>query len=453
MIHTFKFDKHYFAYDVFSSSLMEVDEITHHVMDLYSKKHNKQNIHERLDARFGVDNINEVLSEIDELTKEGSFDTQIDYAQCEPQRDFHIKALCLHIAHDCNLRCKYCFASTGAFGGKRELMSEEVGLRALDFLFEHSGNVKNLEVDFFGGEPTMNFDVVKSIVTYGRELEKKYNKNINFTMTTNGYEISEEDMKYLDKEMFNIVISLDGREEKHNFMRPTKDRSGSHADILKNAKKMTALRGEKSHYIRGTFTKNNLDFSEDVKYLHSQGFKQISIEPVVADEKLSYAITEEDIPQICDEYEKLAKWYINERANGKWLNFFHFFIDLETGPCVTKRLSGCGAGCEYLAVTPAGDIYPCHQFTGQTEFMIGSIFSNHMNMDIRKHFAKNQVSCKTDCRNCWAQMFCGGGCAANAHTFNGSITKPHEMECLLQQKRLECALAIYALENISEESL
>ena len=327
-------------------------------------------------------------------------------------------------------------------------MSEEVGLKALDFLFENCGSVKNLEVDFFGGEPTMNFDVVKSIVKYGRELEKKHDKIISFTMTTNAFDISDEDIKWLDDEMFNIVVSLDGRPEKHNFMRPTAQRTGSQSVILENAKKIVALRGEKSHYIRGTFTKNNLDFAEDVKYLHSQGFKQISVEPVVASEKLSYAITDKDLPQIFDEYEKLAKWYINERANGKWLSFFHFFIDLETGPCVTKRLSGCGAGCEYLAVTPSGDIYPCHQFTGQEDFLIGNLFEGKLNMDVRKHFAANQVSCKDDCKNCWAQMFCGGGCAANAQTFNGTITKPHTMECEMQRKRLECALAIYALENM-----
>ena len=447
MVHTFKFDNHFFAYDVFSSSLMEVDEATHHVIDLFSKGHNKQSIHERLDARFGVHEISEIIDEIDELKKNGAFDTEIDYAACEPTRDFHVKALCLHIAHDCNLRCKYCFASTGAFGGKRELMSADIGCKALDFLFENSGKTKNLEVDFFGGEPMMNFDVVKNIVAYGRELEEKHGKNINFTMTTNAYDISEEDMKYLNDEMHNIVISLDGREDKHNFMRPTIEKTGSHTIILENAKKFAAMRGDKSHYIRGTFTKHNLDFAEDVKYLHSQGFKQISIEPVVADEKLSYAITEAELPQIFDEYEKLAKWYINERANGKWLNFFHFFIDLETGPCVTKRLSGCGAGCEYLAVTPTGDIYPCHQFTGQDDFLLGNLESGIINADIRRQFAGNQVSAKDECRNCWAQMFCGGGCCANAQNFNGSINKPHELECEMQRKRLECALAIYALEN------
>ncbi|MEX1376898.1 MAG: thioether cross-link-forming SCIFF peptide maturase [Eubacteriales bacterium] len=448
MVHTYKFDNHFFAYDAFSSSLMEVDEATHHVIDLYSKGHNKQSIHERLDARFGVHEISEIIDEIGELKNNGSFDTTIDYASCEPSRDFHIKALCLHIAHDCNLRCKYCFASTGAFGGKRELMSEEVGHRALDFLFENSGNIKNLEVDFFGGEPMMNFDVVKSIVKYGRELEKKHSKNINFTMTTNAYDISEEDMKYLNEEMHNIVISLDGREDKHNFMRPTADKGGSHKTILENAKKFVEMRGDKSHYIRGTFTKHNLDFSEDVKYLHSQGFKQISVEPVVADENLSYAITEQDLPKIFDEYERLAKWYINERTNGKWLNFFHFFVDLETGPCVNKRLSGCGAGCEYLAVTPTGDIYPCHQFTGQTDFLLGNLDNGIINIDVREQFANNQVSSKEECKNCWAQMFCGGGCSANAQNFNGNIGKPHELECEMQRKRLECALAIYALENI-----
>ncbi|MBN2879076.1 MAG: thioether cross-link-forming SCIFF peptide maturase [Clostridia bacterium] len=453
MIHTFKFDNRFFAYDVFSSSLMEVDEATHNVIDLYSKGHNEQSIHERLDARFDVQAVNEILFEIEELKKSGSFDSEINYASCEPSTDFHIKALCLHIAHDCNLRCKYCFASTGAFGGKRELMSEAVGLKALDLLFANSGKTKNLEVDFFGGEPMMNFDVVKAIVRHGRELEKKYNKHVNFTMTTNCYDISEEAMEYLNEEMHNIVISLDGREDKHNFMRPTAEKTGSHSVILENAKKFVKMRGDKSHYIRGTFTKHNLDFSEDVKYLHSQGFKQISVEPVVADEKLSYAITEDDLPQIFSEYEKLAKWYIKERAKGRWLNFFHFFVDLETGPCVTKRLSGCGAGCEYLAVAPSGEIYPCHQFAGQEDFLLGNLNDGITNMDIRSSFASNQVSSKDDCRNCWAQMFCGGGCSANAYNFNGTIAKPHLLECEMQRKRLECALAIYALEHMTDKKI
>lgn len=448
MIHAFSFDNNYFAIDVFSSSLMKIDEATYLTLVMYSEGHSEQSIHERLDARFGVPTINDIFTEIKELKDNGVIDASICYNDIDQNKDFSIKALCLHIAHDCNLRCKYCFASTGAFGGKRQLMSKEVGLKALDFLFKNSGNIHNLEIDFFGGEPMMNFDVVKDIVAYGRKLEKKYNKSINFTMTTNGFDISKEDMQYLNDEMHNIVISIDGRKDKHDYMRPTIERTGSHSTILANAKHLVALRKDKSHYIRGTFTRHNLDFAEDVKYLYNQGFRQISIEPVVADETLSYSLNESHLPQIFSEYEALAKWYIDMRANGNWLNFFHFFLDLESGPCVTKRLSGCGAGCQYLAITPEGDIYPCHQFTGKEEFLLGNLKTGIINTATRQAFANNRVSNKQTCKECWAQLFCGGGCSANAQNFNNNISIPHDLECQMQKKRLECALAIYALENI-----
>lgn len=446
MIHTFKFNNEYFAYDVFTSTLLRVDEATAHVMEHYLTS-TKEEILERFSALFPVSEIEEILSELDQLKESGMIGAQIDYADVEPEHTGHVKAMCLHIAHDCNLRCKYCFASTGAFGGKRMLMDADVGCKALDFLFANSGQINNLEVDFFGGEPLMNLDAVKTIVDHGRALEKQYGKTVNFTLTTNAYEMDEDTMRYLDREMHNVVISIDGRPEIHDYMRPTIARTGSQQGILDNAKHFVEIRGDRSHYIRGTFTRHNLDFMKDVQYLHEQGFKQISIEPVVADERTSYALNESHLDAIRDEYDRLALWYLEQRKNGRWLNFFHFFVDLENGPCATKRLSGCGAGCEYIAVTPEGDIYPCHQFTGDTAFKLGTLDDGFTNSSVRDDFACNAVSAKEECRNCWAQFWCGGGCAANAHAFNQSIHKPHELECEMQRKRLECALAIYAIEH------
>ena len=446
MIHLFKALDNYFAYDVYSGALHVPDELAYRVLLLYEEKLSKKEIIDKLKKDNDIKFIEQTISEIETLIDEKLLYSTLDYGKIKQLSIDRVKAMCLHVAHDCNLRCKYCFASKGAFGGKRMLMSAEVGKKALDFLIKNSGDAETLEVDFFGGEPLMNMDVVKEITYYGRELEKKHNKHFNFTLTTNAYDMDEDIIDFLNEEMYNVVVSIDGRPNVHDFMRPNDKGKGSHKTILENAKKLIAKRGDKSYYIRGTYTKNNLDFAEDVKYLAQEGFEQLSIEPVVTDSKMSYAIGEHDIAQIKKEYNKLAKWYYNFRKE-KFVNFFHFMISLENGPCLIKRLSGCGAGFEYVAVTPEGDIYPCHQYVGTEEMKMATVDDETINKDMAKEFAANNVINKPECQKCWAQFWCGGGCGANAYKFNGDIKQPYKLECDLLKTRLECALAIYALEK------
>ena len=325
-------------------------------------------------------------------------------------------------------------------------MSFEVGKRALDFLVKNSGDAKTLEVDFFGGEPLMNFDVVKMLVAYARKVEGDTGKEFKFTLTTNGYDMDDATMDFLNREMYNVVISLDGRQNVHDFMRTNDEGVGSHEYILENAHKFVKMRGDKSYYIRGTFTHHNLDFAEDVKFMAEQGFEQLSIEPVVADPKMSYSLKKEDLPKIKEQYDELAKWYYNYRKD-TFVNFFHFMINLEDGPCLIKRLSGCGAGFEYVAVTPEGDIYPCHQYVGMEEMKMATVDDETIDPAMAEKFAANNVVNKPDCQKCWAQFWCGGGCGANAYKLGGDLNKPYAMECEMLQKRLECAMAVYALEK------
>ena len=315
------------------------------------------------------------------------------------------------------------------------------------WLVAHSGKRKNLEVDFFGGEPLMNFPVIKEVVAYGRSLEEPNNKLFKFTTTTNAVAMTDEIMDFLNKEMDNVVISIDGRKEVHDRMRPTPNGKGSYDLIMDKAKRFAQKRGQKRYYLRGTYTRYNLDFASDVLHLADEGFEQLSIEPVVTDPKHDYAIREEDLPRVYKEYERLGRAYVDYRKNGKWFNFFHFMVDLSGGPCLKKRLTGCGSGNEYVAVTANGDIYPCHQFVGREGMRMGSVLDGTFDTSIQKQFQRNHVLAKEKCSKCWARFYCSGGCAANAHAFNGDIGKPYDMECKLEQKRLECALAIYAIEN------
>ena len=371
-------------------------------------------------------------------------DVYKDYVLDFKKRKTVVKALCLHIAHDCNLACKYCFAEEGEYHGRRALMSFEVGKKALDFLIENSGNRRNLEVDFFGGEPLMNWEVVKQLVEYGRSKEKEHNKNFRFTLTTNGVLLNDEIMEFLNKEMSNVVLSLDGRKEVNDMMRPFRNGKGSYDMIVPKFQKFAQKRGQKDYYIRGTFTRNNLDFSKDVIEFADLGFKQMSIEPVVASEEESYAIQKEDIPQICEEYDKLAKEYIKRKKEGRGFELFHFMIDLEQGPCVAKRLSGCGSGTEYLAVTPWGDLYPCHQFVGEEEFLLGNVEEGITNTNMRDEFKLCNVYAKEKCKDCFARFYCSGGCAANSYKFHHSITDAYDIGCELERKRVECAIMIKA---------
>ena len=367
-----------------------------------------------------------------------------DYIIDFKKRETVVKALCLHIAHDCNLACKYCFAEEGEYHGRRALMSFEVGRKALDFLVANSGNRVNLEVDFFGGEPTLNFEVVKQLVEYGRSLEKEHNKKFRFTLTTNGVLLNDEILEFANREMANIVLSIDGRKEVNDRMRPFRGGQGSYDTIVPKFKKVAESRNQENYYVRGTFTHNNLDFSNDVKHLADLGFKQISVEPVVAKPTDDYALVNEDIPKIIEEYDELAKDIIRRAKEGEPINFFHFMIDLTGGPCVAKRLSGCGSGTEYLAVTPWGDLYPCHQFVGNEDFLMGNVDEGILRTDIRDEFKCTNVYAKEKCKKCFAKFYCSGGCAANAYNFHGDINDAYDLGCELQRKRVECAIMIKA---------
>jgi uncharacterized protein len=402
---------------------------------------------ERLSPTYGEAEVQEALDEIQYLIDAEELlttDQYHDYVVDFKKRKTVVKALCLHIAHDCNLACQYCFAEEGEYHGRRALMSFEVGKKALDFLIANSGNRRNLEVDFFGGEPLMNWEVVKQLVEYGRSKEKEYNKNFRFTMTTNGVLLNDEIMEYCNREMSNVVLSLDGRKEVNDKMRPFRGGKGSFDLIVPKFQKFAEMRGDRDYYVRGTFTRHNLDFSKDVMEFADLGFRSMSIEPVVAKPKEEYAIREEDLPQIMEEYDHLAEEYIKRKKEGRGFNFFHFNIDLNQGPCVAKRLSGCGSGTEYLAVTPWGDLYPCHQFVGQEEFLLGNVDTGVTNERIRDEFKLCNVYAKDKCRDCFARFYCSGGCAANSYNFHGSITDAYDIGCAMQKKRIECAIMIKA---------
>ncbi len=396
---------------------------------------------------YSSTDIREVAEELLELHNAGQLytpDIYEDYIIDFKKRQTVVKALCLHIAHDCNLACKYCFAEEGEYHGRRALMSYEVGKKALDFLVANSGNRVNLEVDFFGGEPTLNFDVVKKLVEYGRSIEEKNNKKFRFTLTTNGVLLNDEILEFANKEMANVVLSIDGRKEVNDRMRPFRGGQGSYDMIVPKFKKVAESRDQMNYYVRGTFTHNNLDFSEDVKHLADLGFKQISVEPVVAQPTDDYALREEDIPQILEEYDNLAKDLIRRSKEGEPVNFFHFMIDLTGGPCVAKRLSGCGSGTEYLAVTPWGDLYPCHQFVGNEDFLMGNVDEGITRADIQDEFKCCNVYAKEKCKKCFAKFYCSGGCAANSYNFHGNINDAYDLGCELQRKRVECAIMMKA---------
>ena len=451
MIHVFRALDKPMALDVGSGAVLALDEIAYDALKL--REQEGVNSEEALAAKYGEEAARETLSELDELVKAGYLDTPDDYGDVEVQQGGVVKAMCLHAAHDCNLRCKYCFADTGEFHmSSRMLLPAETGKKALDWLVSKSGKRRNLEVDFFGGEPLMNFPVIKEVVAYGRELEKKHDKVFKFTTTTNAVLLNDEVIDFLNREMDNVVISLDGRPEVHDRMRPTANGKGSYDLIIGNAKRFVASRGQQRYYIRGTFTGYNLDFASDVLHLADVGFEQLSIEPVVTDDKCPYAIHESDLPKVFDEYERLGREYVKRRADGRWFNFFHFMVDLTGGPCLKKRLTGCGSGNEYVAVTPEGDIYPCHQFVGREGMKMGSVLDGSFDTELQAKFQHNHVLSKEKCSKCWARFYCSGGCAANAHAFNGDIGKPYDMECQMERKRLECAMAIYAIEHENADS-
>lgn len=471
MVHQYKNNGYNIVLDVNSGMIHVVDDLAYDIIEMYenfsrgdiisamiekysqpkymalitSKDGEKKDFSENLQEL--ATQIGEVIDDIEQLKKDGALftkDIYEDYIKDFKQRSTVVKALCLHIAHDCNLACRYCFAEEGEYKGHRELMSYEVGKQALDFLIASSGNRKNLEVDFFGGEPLMNFQVVKDLVKYGREQEVLHNKNFRFTLTTNGVLLDDEVMEFANREMANVVLSIDGRKEVNDRMRPSRNGKGSYELILPKFQKLAEIRNQTNYYVRGTFTHNNLDFAEDVKHLADLGFKQISVEPVVALPEEPYALTEEDLPRLFEEYDKLAKIMLEYKRDGKDFNFFHFMIDLTGGPCVAKRLSGCGSGTEYLAVTPWGDLYPCHQFVGIPEYLMGNVFEGVKTPEIREEFRVCNVYAKDKCRDCFAKFYCSGGCAANSFKFHADINDCYDIGCELQKKRVECAIMLKA---------
>lgn len=446
MVHQYKSNGYNIVLDVNSGSVHVVDDLSYDVISMYENS-TKDDIVEKLKSDYSEEDVLEAYEEVSKLKEEELLFTEDIYKQYITdfkKRKTVVKALCLHIAHDCNLACKYCFAEEGEYHGRRALMSLEVGKKALDFLIENSGNRRNLEVDFFGGEPLMNWEVVKELVRYGRSKEEEYNKKFRFTLTTNGVLLNDEVMEFVNREMSNVVLSLDGRKEVNDKMRPFRNGTGSYDLIVPKFQKLAESRNQTNYYVRGTFTHDNLDFSNDVIHFADLGFKQMSIEPVVGDDDEKYAIKQEDLPVIMEEYDKLAKEYIKRQKEGNGFNFFHFMIDLEQGPCVAKRLSGCGSGTEYLAVTPWGDLYPCHQFVGQEEFLLGNVFEGIKRTEICDEFKMCNVYAKEKCQKCFAKYYCSGGCAANSYKFHGSITDAYDIGCEMQRKRIECAIMIKA---------
>lgn len=448
MIHKFKQGDMFFVLDVNSGAVHVIDEIVFDVLEFYPQQ-NAITVIRELMGKYAEDSIKETIDEIDYLIENDMLFTDDQYISSAEfnNRAPVVKAMCLHVAHDCNIRCAYCFASQGDFKGDRSLMSYEVGKKALDMLVMNSGNRRNLEVDFFGGEPLMNFEVVKQLVDYGRSLEPIYNKNFRFTITTNGVLLNDENMDYINENMSNVVLSIDGRKEVNDRMRYTISGGGTYDIIVEKFKKMVEKRDGKSYYVRGTFTKNNLDFSKDVIHLADLGFESTSVEPVVAKPTDSYAITEADLDVLKAEYERLAEEIVLRNGTDKAFKFFHFAIDMNQGPCVVKRLSGCGAGSEYLAITPEGDVYPCHQFVGDEHFKMGNVMAGILDFGLSNQFKNAHVYNKEKCRSCWAKFYCSGGCHANAYNFNHDIFVPYEIGCELERKRIESSIYIYGKLN------
>jgi uncharacterized protein len=449
MVHTFEYvyksRKYYFLWDVESGSLTETDRTAY----LCAKKRYGGGLSDAEAKTLGetdADTLKSIGEDFDEMERNGELNAPPAVFSYKKNAG-EIKALCLHVCHDCNLNCSYCFAGGGTYNTERDYMSKEVGRKAVDMLLSHSGKRKNLEVDFFGGEPLMNMATVKDVVGYGNERAAAIGKRISFTMTTNCLLLNDENIEYLNATMDNVVLSIDGRESVHNATRKSRNGKECYKTILENARKFRAVRGDKKYYVRATFTANNLDFRNDILTLNDAGFDQISVEPVVLPDSSPLALREEHLQRILDEYDRFTENYIDRRSGGKWFNFFHFMIDLEHGPCMKKRLTGCGAGTEYLAVSPVGDVYPCHQFVGKEDFKLGTVFGDTLNQGIRDRFADICVLNKPQCKDCFAKYNCSGGCTANAYNFTGKLDGQYKMGCELAKKRLECSLAVAAIEK------
>lgn len=450
MIHQYKLNGYNIVLDVYSGSVHVVDDLAYDIIGLYETQ-DPQSITQLMLEKYAQSHdvteeaIQEVLQSVEELKKAGKLFAQDTYAGMAfdfKRRNPVIKALCLHVAHTCNLTCDYCFASQGKYQGERALMSFEVGKQALDFLIANSGSRTNLEVDFFGGEPLMNWEVVKRLVAYGREQEKLHNKKFRFTLTTNGVLLDDEVIEFANREMHNVVLSLDGRREVHDRLRKTVNGKGSYDVIVPKFQKLVKSRGGKGYYVRGTFTHNNVDFTEDLFHMADLGFRELSMEPVVCAPEDPYALTQEDLPILFEQYEILAKEMIRRDKAGDPLTFYHYMIDLKGGPCIYKRISGCGSGTEYMAVTPWGELYPCHQFVGDPKYSMGDVWRGVTNTSLREEFLQCNAYARKDCQDCWARLYCSGGCAANAYHATGDIRGIYEYGCELFRKRMECAIMV-----------
>lgn len=444
MVHTFTCLGHNFLLDVESGTLCRIDENTKKFMDAVNSPVGTLNTGEFSRLRKSDP---EIAEEVQAMIDNGMLFTPLT-PFVPPKPDGTIKSMCLNICHNCNLACAYCFADEGKYAGKRASMSVQTACKALDFLVEKSGTRRHLEVDFFGGEPLMNMEAVYAAVAHGRALEKTHDKQFRFTITTNALGLNDEIIDFLNREMYNVVLSIDGRKEVHNQVRKTQGGKDSFDVVLRNALAFRKVRGDAQYYVRGTFTSRNKDFAADALALADYGFDKLSLEPVVLPETHPLALHESDLPALFRQYEILAEEYVRRRKNpDTWFSFFHFIVDLKNSPCLSKRYSSCGAGTEYVAVTPAGELYPCHQFVGNPAYVMGNIENGRVDSVLYEKFCANNLAYKPVCRDCWAKYYCSGGCAANAVNFNGSIAKPYKTACALMQKRLECALAVYCLEN------
>lgn len=457
MVHLYKLNGYNIVLDVFSGSVHAVDDVAFDAVSMY-ETHTPEEIKKALSEKYkdeGVtlQDLDEVLSDILELKEGGKLFTEDQYADKAfdfKNRHTEIKALCLHVAHTCNLNCTYCFAAQGKYHGERALMSFETGKRALDFLVENSGKRRNLEVDFFGGEPLMNFEVVKQLVAYARSIEDKCGKHFRFTLTTNGVLLDDEVTEFANRECHNVVLSLDGRKEVHDRLRKTINGKGSYDTIVPKFQKFVKARGDKGYYVRGTFTHNNTDFTNDIFHMADLGFTELSMEPVVCAPGEEYALTEEDLPVLFEQYEILAKEMLRREREGRPFTFYHYMLDLTGGPCIYKRISGCGSGTEYLAVTPWGELYPCHQFVGDPNYSMGNIWDGVTNKALQDEFKLCNAYARPDCKDCWAKLYCSGGCAANAYHATGSITGTYHYGCELFKKRIECAIMLKVAEALGD---
>ena len=459
MIHRYKLNGYNIVLDVFSGSVHVVDDLAYDVIGMYNDNDTDAILSAMLSKYAGDSDIDEAeirgcISDIEELKNEGKLFAEDEYKELAfdfKARNTAVKALCLHVAHTCNLNCEYCFASQGKYHGDRALMSFEVAKQAIDFLIESSGSRRNLEVDFFGGEPLMNFEVVKKITAYCRSVEKEKGKNFRFTLTTNGVLLDDEVIDFANRECHNVVLSLDGRKEIHDRLRKTVNGKGSYDLIVPKFQRFVERRGNKGYYIRGTFTHNNTDFTNDIFHMADLGFTELSMEPVVCPPDDPYALTGDDLPVLFEQYELLAEYMLKREKEGRPVTFYHYMLDLNAGPCIYKRISGCGSGTEYMAVTPWGDLYPCHQFVGNPDYLLGNVYEGVTNFAVQDEFKLCNAYARPDCRDCWAKLYCSGGCAANAYHATGSVTGIYQYGCELFKKRIECAIMLKAAQAAESE--